>query len=56
MFLIQMSLGLSLEEYTWTCDLGHRSSEVFCTIYYLLYVATSVILLLNLLIGELGLE
>ena len=53
-FLIQMSLGLGLSEYAYTCDLGYRSSEVFCTIYYLLYVATSVILLLNLLIGKAG--
>lgn len=52
MFLVQMSLGLSLQEYMQTCNVHYGASAVVCTIYYLLYIATSVILLLNLLTGE----
>jgi hypothetical protein len=51
-FLVQMSLGLSLQEYMQTCNVHYGASAVVCTIYYLLYIATSVILLLNLLTGE----
>ncbi|KAI8467692.1 MAG: hypothetical protein J3K34DRAFT_32028 [Monoraphidium minutum] len=49
MSLINLGLGLGLHEYRYVCDLGHEVTSVFCTIYYLAYMATSAILLLNLL-------
>lgn len=49
MSLINLGLGLGLREYGSICDLGHAVTSGFCTLYYLLYMATTAVLLLNLL-------
>lgn len=49
--LINLGTGLSHYEYAMTCKNGYVLSSVLCTMYYLLYLATVVLLLLNLLTG-----
>lgn len=51
--LINLGTGLSYYEYGMTCKNGYVLSVVLCTMYYLLYMATVVLLLMNLLIGAL---
>jgi hypothetical protein len=51
MSLTNLGIGLGLNEYWNVCNLGHEVTSVFCTIFYLAYMATSVLLLLNLLTG-----
>lgn len=49
--LVNLGAGLSHYEYAMTCKNDYVLSSVLCTIYYLLYMATVVLLLMNLLIG-----
>jgi hypothetical protein len=49
--LVNLGSGLSHYEYAMTCKNAYVLSSVLCTIYYLLYMATVVLLLMNLLIG-----
>jgi hypothetical protein len=49
--LINLGAGLSHWEYAMTCRTNYPLTTVFCTIYYLLYIATVVLLLMNLLTG-----
>lgn len=51
MSLIQVGVGLGSNSYNSFCDLGHPSQEATCTILFLLYEATSVLLLLYMLIA-----
>lgn len=50
--LINLGAGLSHWEFAMTCRTNYPLTTVFCTIYYLLYIATVVLLLMNLLTGE----
>jgi hypothetical protein len=52
--LVNLGSGLSYYEYAMTCKNDYVLSSVLCTIYYLLYMATVVLLLMNLLIGAYG--
>lgn len=47
--LIQFPYGGA--NYDTVCDLAYHSTEAVCAVYYLLYMATVVVLLLNLLIA-----
>ncbi|WIA39861.1 hypothetical protein OEZ86_013308 [Tetradesmus obliquus] len=49
--LVNLGAGLSHYEYAMTCKNDYVLSSVLCTIYYLLYMATVVLLLMNLLIA-----
>lgn len=49
--LINLGAGLSHYEYAYTCRSNYALTTVFCTIYYLLYIATVLLLLMNLLTG-----
>eukprot|EP00882_Tetradesmus_deserticola_P007181 GHRQ01007561.1.p1 GENE.GHRQ01007561.1~~GHRQ01007561.1.p1 ORF type:complete len:151 (+),score=89.36 GHRQ01007561.1:297-749(+) len=49
--LVNIGAGLSHYEYAMTCKNDYVLSTVLCTIYYLLYMATATLLLLNLLIA-----
>lgn len=50
--LINMGAGLSHYDYNATCRSGYVLSTAMCTIYYLLWLATVILLLMNLLTGE----
>jgi len=52
--LINLGAGLSHYEYAMTCASNYPLTTVFCTIYYLLYITTVVLLLMNLLTGKGG--
>jgi hypothetical protein len=54
MTLINLGAGLSHYEYSMTCRNGYMLSSALCTIYYLLYLATVLLLLMNLLTGGRG--
>ncbi|KAF8062894.1 TRPV6 [Scenedesmus sp. PABB004] len=47
--LVNLGTGLSHYEYALTCKNSYTLSAVLCTLYYLIYMATVVLLLLNLL-------
>jgi hypothetical protein len=49
--LVNIGIGLSHYEYATTCKNNYVLSAALCTFYYLLYTATVVLLLLNLLVG-----
>jgi hypothetical protein len=50
--LINLGAGLSHYDYAMVCRTDYPLTTVFCTIYYLMYIATVVLLLMNLLTGE----
>jgi len=50
--LVILGTGLSHYEFAMTCKNGYVLSTVLCSIYYLLYMATVVLLLMNLLTGD----
>lgn len=52
--LINLGTGLSHYEYAMSCQNGYVLSSALCTVYYMIYMATVVLLLLNLLTGRFG--